>query len=351
MDLKSKYHDPAFHGSFTGQRAFHDHLKKSGSRVSFKKVKDYLKSDDSYTLHKPIKRPKKFRRVYTKHIGYLYQIDLVDMQALSKDNRGFKWIINCIDTFSKKLWSLKVKNKKAKTIAEALEPLLTTNRPNKVETDGGTEFYNTHFKDLLRRLNIQLYSISSDRKCSIVERVNRTLKTRMYRLFTARGSRVWYNILDSLVDGYNNSRHRSIKMCPNEVNNENEAVVRATLYPTIPTRKPPKLKMNDLVRITRIKSVFQKGYEQGWSYEVFKIGAIKDTNPVTYSLKDWNSEPLDGSFYERELQLVDKSSEIYPIERIVRSRTVRGTRQYLVKFVGYPDNYNEWVNQSDLFDL
>lgn len=352
MDLKSKYHDPAFHGSFSGQRRFHEHLKKSGVRISLQKTKDYLKSNDAYTLHKPVNKPKKFRRVYTKHIGYLYQIDLVDMHALeSKGNQGYKWIINCIDTFSKKLWSFKTKDKKGKTITDTLEPLLTTNRPNKIETDGGKEFYNSHFKKLLRRLNIQLYSISSDRKCSIVERVNRTLKTRMYRSFTARGSHVWYNILDSLVEGYNNSHHRSIKRTPNEVNLGNQDEVRDTLYPTLPPRKPPKLKVNDLVRITRMKSAFQKGYEQNWSFEVFKICTIKDTTPVTYSLKDWNSELLDGSFYEKELQICDKSAGIYPIEKIVRRRTLHGVRQYLVKFAGYPNSFNEWINQSDLFDL
>ena len=173
----------------------------------------------------------------------------------------------------------------------------------------------------------------------------------MYRAFTARGSRVWYNILSDLVNGYNNSYHRSIKHTPNQVNHGNESEVRDILFPPEAARKPPKLKMNDTVRITRKKSVFQKGYLQTWSYEIFYISEIKNTNPVTYGIKDYSSDPIKGSFYESELQVVDKSSNIYPIEQIVRRRRYRGKTQYLVKYIGYSDIFNSWVDQEDLFDL
>ena len=351
MDLKSLYNDPKFTGSFSGQNQFIEALREVDPLIKRKDVIKYLKSDDAYTLHKPIQKPKRYRRVYTKGIAYLYQIDLVDMSSLSRQNRGYKWIINCIDTFSKKLWSFKTKRKTGQLITNALRPLLTATRPQKIQVDQGTEFYNSNFTNLLRRLNIQMYSTSSDKKSSIVERVNRTIKTRMYRAFTARGSHTWYNILDDLVNGYNNSFHRSIKCTPNEVTSVNENEIRDRLFPREIPGSPPKFKTGDTVRISRAKSLFQKGYEQSWSYEVFEILNIKNTNPVTYEIKDFNSSPIKGSFYESELQVCDKSSGIFPIERIVRTRRSRGQRQYLVKFAGYPDIFNSWVNQQDLFNL
>ena len=254
-----------------------------------------------------------------------------------------------LDTFSKKLWAFKTKNKKGKTITDALRPLLTRNKPIKIETDKGKEFKNSHFRALLRRLKIKTYSIESERHCSLVERSNRTIKTRMWRAFTAQGSHVWYNILDDLIHGYNNSIHRSIGMKPVEVNSSNETQVRARLFPPEPPKKRPQLKVGDSVRITRKKSAFQKGYEQSHSWEVFYVHEIKDTNPVTYGIKDYNSDYLKGSFYSAELLRVDKSTNIYPIERIIRRRTVRGRTQYLVKYLGYTDIFNDWIDQADLF--
>jgi hypothetical protein len=351
IDFKKLYRDPAFEGSLGGKERFFKAVKRRYPNVKRRTVYEYLKSDDAYTLHKPVVRPKKFRRVFTKGISYLYQIDLIDMCAYARMNRGYRWLINTIDTFSKKMWCFKLKSKKGKEITAALKPLLTANRPQKIETDSGTEFLNSHFKALLNRLGIQIYQIYSQRKCSIVERANRTMKARLFRAFSSRGSHTWYDIIDDLVAGYNSSYHSSIKMAPNEVNASNESDVRDTLFPPETRAKPAKFKVGDSVRITRQKTIWQKGYEMGWSYEIFYISEIKQTNPKTYAIKGYNSEVIKGSFYEEELQLVDKSSDIYPIEKIIRQRINQGRIQYLVKYIGYPDTYNSWVNQNDLFDL
>ena len=351
MNLKQHYTDSKFATAFTGKEQFYRGVKEKHSRVSRKAVNKFLISDDSYTLHAPVNKPQRFRRVQTKGIGYLYQIDLVDMSKLARENKGYKWLITCIDTFSKYLWTFSLKNKKGSTVTNAMRSLLTSKRPQKIETDGGTEFKNRHFRELLKNLKIKTYSIYSDRKCSIVERVNRTLKTRMYRMFTSRGRRVWINDIQNLVDAYNSSYHRSIKRKPNQVNSSNEAAVRSILFPPESARKPPKLKIGDTVRITRKKNIFMKGYEQSWSYEVFYITDVKRTIPITYEIRDYNQQPINGSFYESEVQLIDKSSSIYPIEKIIRKRRTNGVVQYLVKYQGYSHLFNSWINQSDLFNI
>ena len=81
------------------------------------------------------------------------------------------------------------------------------------------------------------------------------------------------------------------------------------------------------------------------------MAVVKNTVPVTYSLKDHDDDTIKGSFYESELQICDKSDGIYPIERVIRTRRYRGRTQYLVKYIGYPDSFNSWVDQNDLFDL
>ena len=176
----------------------------------------------------------------------------------------------------------------------------------------------------------------------------------MYRSFTARGSHKWVDVLDDLINGYNNTKHSSTKFAPNGVNEQNENEVRRNLYPNVEKEVKhtlPRFKLGQTVRITKKKSIFQKGYEQTFSYEVFEVNEVKDTYPVTYGLKDYKGDLIEGSFYSSELQAVDVSDNIWPIEKIVSTRTRGGKTEYLVKFKGYPNEVNSWIPQEDLFDL
>ena len=116
MDFKRLYNDAQFSASYTGKETFKNAVKTKYPTVKNKDVDKALTKIDSYTLHKPTKKPKLFRRIYTKGIGYLYQIDLVDMKSYSSLNNGFNWLITCIDTFSKKAWVFPIKNKEGITI-------------------------------------------------------------------------------------------------------------------------------------------------------------------------------------------------------------------------------------------
>ena len=354
MNMKDLYEDPSFPGSFSGKNRFYKQLRNKGHLVSPKTVANSLKAIDSYTLHKPDKKPGLYRRIWTKGIKYLYQCDLVDLSSLHRYNDGYKWIVTIIDTFSKKAWALKMKNKSANSVVAIMEPFLRQNTPKKMQFDQGTEFYNKKFLRLLKELNIKHYSVYSDKKGAIVERFNRTLKTRMFKYFTSRGTHRWIDVLQDLIDGYNESKHRSIKHAPNDVTSANEILIRKILFPKVKKKKKftkIRFKVGDSVRITRQKRTFQKGYEQLWSHEVFTISEIKDTYPITYGLKDYKGEEIKGSFYTSEIQIVDKSNSVYQIEKVLDKRTRRGQTEYLVKWQGYPNEANTWVPHFDLFSL
>ena len=353
MDFKKLYTDPKFSGSFSGKSRFIKAIRSKDRSVKRRDIEKALRSIDSYSLHKPLKRPKLHRRIYSKGINYLFQIDLIDMSKFEDENDGYRWFITIIDTFSKKAWAFKTKRKNAKAIFEVMEPFLEDNTPKKIEFDQGKEFYNRPFLKLLRRLRIKYFSVYSEHKCAIVERFNRTLKTRMYRSFTARGNRRWIDILQDLVDGYNDSVHRSINFKPNDVTKRNEHLVRRILYPKIVKEKrysKAAFKLGDTVRLAGKKAAFQKGYEQTYSYEVFEICEIKDTYPKTYGIKDYKGEIIEGSFYKSELERVDKSDDIWPVNKIIKSRRYQGETQYLVNFVGYPEDLTEWIPQNQLFN-
>ena len=354
MNYKAAYNDPKFPGSLSGFNQFYEGVKSKDPSVSESQVKKALRSIDSFTLHKPIKKPPIYRRVYTKGIGYQYEIDLVDLSKFKDENDGHTFVITIIDTFSKRAWAFKLKSKSAKAITEVMKPFLKKHRPQKISFDQGGEFVNRLFLNLLKKYKIKHFHTYSIRKCAVIERFNKTLKGKMYRYFTARGSHRYVDILQDLINNYNNSKHSSIKMRPIDVNESNEHIVRRNLFPPVVKEKKhmkANFKIGDTVRVTRKKTVFQKGYEQTHSYEIFTVSKILQTYPITYKIRDYKSNEILGSFYTNEIQLVSKSDNIWPVEKIIRSRKRRGQTEYLVQFKGYPEDANSWIPQQDLFDI
>ena len=104
-------------------------------------------------LHKPVKQKFKKRRVMVNGIDKIWAADLADMKAFEDYNDGYTFLLLVIDIFSKYGWIVPLKNKKGKTVAEALENIFEERKPEKLWTDKGTEFYNKDVKKL-----IEIYS-------------------------------------------------------------------------------------------------------------------------------------------------------------------------------------------------
>ena len=142
----------------------------------------------------------------------------------------------------------------------------------------------------------------------LAERVLQTIRTRLERYFTHTGKNKYIDVLPQLTSSYNSTFHQSIKTAPRLVNKENEHEVWLNLYEGMIRRAinytpTPKFKVNDLVRISREKAIFEKGYTYNWSEELFKIYQVNKSMPPTYKIQDLRDEPISGSFLEMELQL------------------------------------------------
>ena len=211
MDLSKLYNDPSFAGSFGGKKRFYVEVKKLYPNVSIKEIEQFLQIERSYVLHRTVHKPKFYRKVYTKGINYLWQADLLDLQKYSRKNRGYRYCCFVIDTLSKKLWTMPLKRKTGLQLTKALILLFTAEQPKKLQVDRGTEFYNATFKKMLFALDIQLYSTFSDKKASICERVQRTIRGRLFKAFTSQNSQKWIDIIPKLADSYNSSVHSTIK--------------------------------------------------------------------------------------------------------------------------------------------
>ena len=287
------------------------------------------------------------RKVVVNDIDEIWAVDLVDMQSFSKFNNGIKYLLMVIDVFSKYRWIVPLKSKTGVDVANALSKIFGERRPMKMWVDKGKEFYNKHVK----ALGVQLYSTENEEKSSVVERWNRTMKEKMFKYFSANSTRKYINILDEMVNNYNNTKHSSIKMTPLEASdkkNKNKVWLNlngSNLNGKATNPVKPKFSVGDKVRITKKKTVFEKGYTPRWTEEVFTVSQVQYTDPPTYKISDYHGEEIQGTFYEQEMQKTNQ--DIFRIEKIIRKQKNKS----LVKWYGYPDSFNSWMDNKELISL
>ena len=344
--LKKIFYNPKHPAAFGGVEAIYRAAQKDRVNINRQRIKEWLSKQPTYTLHKPIRKRFKRNRVMVNGIDQQWQADLVDMTSLSEYNGGYKYILTCIDVLSKYAWAVPLKNKTGLTLIDAFKQILKNGRkPHLLQTDKGTEFLNRNFQNLLKREKIRFFTTQNETKASVVERFNRTLKTKMWKYFTATNTHAYLKALPKLLSAYNHSYHRSIKTTPASVTIHNAYDVWQTLYGShvgvIQTKF--KFKVGDTVRISMTTRPFRKGYLPSWTTELFTVSARIPRYPPVYKLKDYDCEELDGTFYEQELQRVVKMGDVYAVEKILDTRKRSGKTEYFVKWVGYPDKFNSWV--------
>ena len=276
-------------------------LIKNQWGVVLKKLKTTTKPSSSILaaeLHKPVIRKFKKRKVYSQFKDNIWGVYLADMQSLSRKNKGIKYLLCAIDFYSKYAFVIPLENKKGISVTNGFNKIIkqSNRKPNKISVDQGGEFYNNVFKKWLSDNDIIMYSTYNEGKSVVAERFIRTLKTKLYKHMTAIGKNVYYDVLDDVVNKYNNTKHSTIKMKPIDVGNNKR------VYIDEHNKKHSRFKVGDRVRISKFKNIFAKGYTPNWSSEIFVVDKVNDTVPNTYNLKDLNDEEILGSFYDRELQ-------------------------------------------------
>ena len=249
-------------------------------------------------FHKPIIKKFNKRKVYSQFKDNIWGVDLADMQSLSRKNKGIKYLLCAIDLYSKYAFFIPLKDKKGISIVNAFNKIIkqSNRKPNKIWVDQGGEFYDNVFKKWLSDNDIIMYSTYNEGKSVVAERFIRTLKNKLYKHMTATGKNVYYDVLDDVVNKYNNTKHSTIKMKSIDVKNNKR------VYIDEHNEKDSRFKVGDTVRISKFKNIFAKGYTPNWRKEIFIVDKVNDTVLYTYNIKDLNDDEIIGSFYDRELQ-------------------------------------------------
>ena len=350
QNLKQIYYNPQDPGSLGGVKPLLKRAKELGYDVNERKVKAFLAKEDTYTIHKPIRKHYARLQTIVAGIDYQWQADLVDMSEIGKKNDGFRYIMTVIDVFSKVAWAVPLKNKSAPAMVVAFETLFEQANPRvprKIQADKGKEFLNRLVQDMLKDKGIHHFVTQSDTKASVVERFNRTLKTRMWRFFTAKNTYRYLDVLPQLIQSYNLSFHRTIGMRPLSVTPINEQRVWTRMFGKLQAPGAAKFETGDMVRLSKVKRLFEKGYQPNWTEEHFTVTEKVKSTPRVYKIKDFGDQPIEGKFYKEELQKIVKTvDDQYVIEKIIQKRS----GQVLVKWRGWPEKFNSWIPEADVVD-
>lgn len=284
-------------------------------RVPLKKIQLWLQSQEAHSLHKPVIKNFKRNHYFVYGIDHLWECDLCDLSMYKKQNDGYSYLFTVIDVFSKYAWVKPIKKKTARSIIKVFHEILTESKrkPSVLQSDRGLEFKNKNFKSFLEHKNIKLQfpQTTSQFKCAVIERFNRTIKQKMFKYFTEKGKnhRRYIDDLQKLVFQYNHSFHSTIKMEPAEVKPHHSPKIYTNTHKShqLETVHPPKFAKKDQVRVIKKKNRFEHGYTEKWTREIFVIHRVIYKKPYPlYQICDQNNVLINGKFYEYELQKVSK---------------------------------------------
>ena len=336
------YYQASKPGAYGGKSSF---LRQFSSKDK-NKAEQWLMTQDAYNAHVPFKKNFTRRRTIANFEQQI-QVDLVDLNQIAKHNDKYRYLLTAIDVFSKKAYLEILRKKNTQTVADAFEKILDRLgfKPELVHSDQGSEFIGGAFQNLLKQRGIKYFSTTdASIKCGVIERFHRSLLSKLYRYFTKNNSLRYVEILQDIIQSYNNTIHSSTGLAPNRVSHLNKELVWQRLFAPKKIQTPAKssqLKVGTFVKIAKRIKTFEKGYKSKWSGEVFKIHKIKQTTPKTYILKDQLDETILGAFYAQELSPVPLPNA-FPIESVLDSK--RG--KILVKWRDYPSKFNSWVSKK-----
>ena len=358
--VKTIYTTPESGASFSSAKKIQKQLKKKfNTFATIRNIQHWLDKNLTYSLHHASRHSFKRNPTLITYIDEQWQIDLLFVPDLKTKYVG---ALICIDVASRFVWAEAIKNKTGKEVTNAMQKILdraTPRKPAKIQGDMGTEFYNRNFKKLLKDSEIELFSSHSDHKASIAERVIRTFKEKLYRILEENHKLTpnWEELVQPIVNSYNDPHHNSIKMAPSEVTKKNINQVLENLYGQYWTKdqnqKNTKFSVGDRIRISSARHPFKKGYKGKWKEEIFIVDSIKYTLPNNvYILKEWDGTLLQGIFYPFELTKVHSSGDSeFRIEKVLAERTKNKKKELKVRWMGWPSKYDSWLPAAAVKDL
>lgn len=328
--LRKIYNDAKTHKN--GRESLYNNVKSKYIGISKRKMFDFLKNQENYQIHRPVIKEKVNRPIVLSGPHKQWQVDLVDLSNLSGFNKKQKWLLTCIDLFSKYAYVKTTPNKSGKRISYAMDSILSKlpkkHIPSVIQTDRGSEFQG-EFNKIMKKYKIK-HIFSTPYKPSTqgaVERFNGTIKRLLFSYMSNNKTKTYINVLEDIVDNYNSSIHRATGVSPKNIvdgiskeeqQKINNKISKAQRSLILEERNLPIIRKGDYVRIAlesinktvRKDANFRKKFLKQWTARIYQVDKV--TRPkVGRPMYIINDPKLDkGEFYRDEIQLIDKSKLI-----------------------------------------
>ena len=370
--LKNIYEDLGHAASYSGVDKLFKYVRHDRRDITRKDVERFLRSQLAYQHHGTVPRRFMRRPIKVSHPGSILGSDICDLtQDIAKHNEGYRYIFILMDLFSRKVQLTPLKNKSCENAARVLDNYLHNTQYDYsfFFSDQGGEYTGDPIQKIFKKYNIIRYNIFNRRfKNAIVERYIRDLKGLIHRHFTQNNTFKYLDVLPKIENHHNSSPHKGLgNETPEKVHQltdldeiknqemiqlrqkirnygnaikQSEIAKSASDHYAFPQGTYVKLLLNSA------EGVFAKSYEKLFTEEIFKIRKVDKRTPISYWLSDLGGEEIQGVVYHRELKRVEEPKEYY-VEKIIslRKNKITGKREYLVKWRGYPDKFNSYVEE------
>jgi hypothetical protein len=350
--------------SFGGKK----HVRKS-IKIKPEQLDSVLSKSNIYTGFREFKKPQSTPPIRTHGPDYLWEADLMFFTHpdFASANEGYLYILAFIDTFTKQVGLAKLKTKDTKIVTDKFRSQFNVNKPKYLRVDAGGEFLSHTFIKLCKDYDIKMYVAMEPIKCAFIERFNRTFKRILIQLMEHSNSVRWIDYVEQTVDIYNSRFHSSIGMTPNEADDDENhlAIFQRNLkkYSNDDRKmvkknsKPAKFKRGQIVKVFRKKGVFTRGFNKSVTSEYFEIYHVnRQLSKDRYYIKDLQGDKIIGSFYEEYLVPFTPPSDggeylLDPKFTDFKRRSIRGVPHIWIKWLGWPDKFNQWVPEQDVRHL
>lgn len=346
--MKNIYYNYSGEGSLMGLSYLIRHFPK------YKKYwKKWLETQDTYTKTVPLKRKFLRRRYITSRLDYSFQADVAFLKTvfgikLPTSNSDVSYLLVIVDMLSRYTYVYPLISKTSQEISDNIQKFLDKRKNKSISlmTDFGGEFYGKESKKLFNKYNVNHYSSKNfEIKSSIVERKIREIKLRIFKYISHTGNLNYVSKLNQIINSINKTVNKEIGLSPSEITDEHVPFIFQKLHLSQKKLKKPVYSIGDTVRITKIPQFISKESTSfKWSNEIFIIKKILPSHPITYSIRDFDMNVIEGSFYENELQKVNISQSSKHKFEILKTEKNR----YYVHFIGFSDKYNQWISKRSV---
>ena len=263
-------------------------------------VKNYL---DKLSHRQTQSKPKGQNSFVSPQPLFEFEVDLIDMTKAAKENDGFQWCFVAIDNFTKYAWGIPMKSNDRQNCIDAFKKIIEKmGTPKQVYSDQEGAFTTTEWKQMMNSFKIRHIFANSAHS---IERFNRTLKQNTQTRLDAMGLERfrWTESLEPILNKYNNTKHETIEMTPNQAKKKgNLLLVAFNLWNNAKReRKNPDLKVGDSVRVQlKYAGGHKKGYMPTWSKEIYKVTVVdKQTGGIVYLINKVQAQDKDNRTYNR----------------------------------------------------